>query len=537
MSANMSRVLLSFHYRARAGPPGDKLMKSNASSFGVRVALAAFILTFGASVLPAQTSPNDVAAEPQPPKDDTPREIIYPYYSLRDGANSTLQMMDRAPWPVEFTMAIHGTSGQTLTAKPVTIHPDDALDIDIRKVLSDLSADSGGDFAQGSVSLYFKGRGNPLGGRMIVAGKSETWNLGPVWRENEFGYSMIPEQLETFWWDLGGSRDAEINVDNIANENVSADLFLDFQGKRHAAPLLRFAPHEMKRISVTQVLAQMGLTAYQAPYGGLSIISHSPSPVLVAQGLLTDTGLAGKAGLIFPLPQMQVASALHATGVPISVPRADSPFAGTGNYTPHLFVRNLLGSEQTVTVTIEYPGETGPQQTVLDPIKINGYTTQEIRLDSYYDRLPLPLPYCAVRIQYNGPPGSLIAEGFTVEEDSGWVSYMGFRNEGDGYAASLSSYWSISDKKDFYIFFTNMSGENCRIGFRLEADDVTYFVPHLVLNPHETTYVSLRELRDRQEPDVKGHKIPPHATEGRLFYNRMDNVPIMGRPMELPRKK
>jgi hypothetical protein len=511
----------------------------NASNFGIRAvaAITLLVLTFGVHALRAQDPQNNSAPDHQPPKDDAPREIIYPYYSLRDGADSTLQMMDRSPWPIEFTVAVHGTSGQTLLAKPMTINPDDPLDVNIREVLRDLGADTQGDFAEGSVSLHFKGKGNPLGGRMIVTGKSETWNLGPIWRENESGYSMIPEQLNTFWWELGGSRDAEISVDNIADEDVSADLFLEFQGKRHAAPQLRFAPHELKRISVTQVLAQMGLTAYQAPYGGVSIISHSPQPVLVAQGLLTDTEVGRKNGLTFPLPQMQIANALHATGIPISVPRADSPFAGTGNYTPHIIVRNLLNTEQTVTVTVEYPGENGPRQTLLDPIKINAYTTQDIRLDSYYSRLPLPLPYCAVRIQYNGPPGSLISEGFTVEEDTARATYMGLRNEGDGYAASLSSYWSISDKKDFYIFFTNMSDEKCRIAFRLDADDVKYFLPHLVLNPHETTYLSLREMRDRQEPDGLGHKIPATATEGRLFYNRMDNVPIIGRVMELPRRK
>ena len=473
----------------------------------------------------------------QLPNDDTPREIIYPYYSLREGFDSKLEMMDRAPRPVEFRMAIHGISGQTIWAKPMTIQPNEPLDLDIREVLTDLSADTHGDFSEGSLSLHFKGKGNPLGGRMLVEGKYVSWNLGPVWKEGEFGQSMIPQRLDTFWWDLGGTRDVEIRVDNTSSEAVVADLYLDFKGKRHPSAPLHFAPYEMKHLDISQLLAQMGLTAYEAPLGGMSIVSRTAQPVLVAEGNITDSETKRITGLDFPLSQMQFASALHATGVPISTPRADSPFAGMGNFTPHVFVRNLLDSEQTVTITVEYPGVTGPDKAVLEPIRVGAFSTEDIRLDSYYYKLPLPLPYCALRIQYNGPHGSLIGKVTTVEENTGKVSDMVVRNEWDGYAGGLASYWSIGDNKEIYVFFTNMGDKVCRIGMRVDAGGVQYFVPHLMVDPHETTYISMRDLRDKQEPDVRGHTIPKDVTEGRLFYNRLDDVPLEGRIMELPRRK
>lgn len=484
-----------------------------------------------------QSGPGNPQTSIRPPDEDAPREILYPYYSLREGYESTLVMMDRAPRPIEFTMAIHGISGQTIWAKPRTIQPDERLELEIKKVLEELSADYRGDFSEGSVSLHFKGKGNPLGGRMIVEGPAESWNLAPVWRDDEFGQSMLPERLDTLWWELGGARDAEITIINTIGEPVSADLYLDVQGKRHAAPPLHFASHEMKRLSAAEVLAGMGLTTYQAPLGGLSIIPHASKAVLAAQGKLTDPETGRMTGLPFPLPQLQRTNALHATGVPISIPRLDSPFAGLGNFTPHVVVRNLLDSEQTVTLTVEYPGENSPQQTALAPVRLAGFTTQDIRLDSYYSALPLPLPFCAIRIQHNGAPGSLIAEVLTVEENSNEVEPIGATNEGNGYAGSLASYWGIDDETDFYVFFTNMGDKVCRVGFRVDAGGIQYHLQRFQLNPHESTYISLRELRDRQEPDIKGHTIPPNATEGRLFYIRLDLVPIMGRVVELPRRK
>ncbi len=472
----------------------------------------------------------------QLPDENTPREIVYPYYSLREGTESTLYLMDFARRPIEFTIAVHGISGNTVWAKPKTIHPQEDLEIDFRRLLRDLSADVQGDFSEGSVSLHFKGTGNPLGGRMIIQDPEGIWNLGPVWREGESGQGMIPARLDSLWWELGGSRDAELKVVNTSGKAVVADLFLDVQGTRHAAPPLRFGPYGMRQISITEVLAQMRMTAFSAPAGGVRIVVRDSSPVLIAHGKLVDPERSKSVRMVFPLPQLELASALHATAVPISVPRVDSPFAGTGNYTPHVIVRNLLDSPQTLTLTVEYPGETSPQQKVLSPILLPGFTTRDISLDNYYYELPLPLPFCALRVQYNGPPGSVIAQVVAANEDTGEMEHVVVANEGNGYAGSLVSYWAIDDQTDFYVFLTNMGDKRCRMGFCVEAGGVEYYLTDLALGPRETKVISMRELRDRQRPDFRGNMIPAHASEGRLRYTRMDNVPVMGSVLTLPRR-
>jgi hypothetical protein len=71
--------------------------------------------------LPAEPLSPQTAAKP--PDENTPRELVYPYDSLRDGAQSMLSMMDRAPRPVEFTVAIHSQSGRTVVSQTKTIGP------------------------------------------------------------------------------------------------------------------------------------------------------------------------------------------------------------------------------------------------------------------------------------------------------------------------------------------------------------------------------------------------------------------------------
>jgi hypothetical protein len=506
------------------------------SSAVIIIAAAAVAFTWWIPRLPAQAQEGSRPSKFRTPDDDTPREIVYPYYSLRDG-DSFLVLMDRAPRPIEFRVAIHGASGQTVWSKPMTIQPQERLELNIKQLLTDLSVDYRGDFYEGSVSLHFKGPGSPLGGRMGVETPEGVWNLGPVWREDPGGQTMIPTQLNTLWWDLGGGRDALLNLVNVSSEPVAADLFLEFQGTRHPAQPLQFAPHEMKNVSVTELLAGMRLTAYKAPVGGISIVSHTPTPVLVARGKLTDPESGKVVGMILPPPQMEIASAFHASGLPISVPRADSPFAGTGNYTPHLYLRNLLDSEQTVTLTVESPAEGGTQLTPLPLIKLPGYTTQEVRLDSYYNSLPLPLPFISLRIQYNGPPGSVIGHLVDVNETNNDAQSILLANEGNGYAGSLASYWSLDDDTDFYVFLTNMGDKPCGVGFQIRTAEIEYHLTRLKLDPRETKVINLRELRDKQEPDFRGTVIPAQATEGRLYYIRMDEGPLMGRVVVLPRRK
>jgi hypothetical protein len=493
--------------------------------------------TLGSSSFARQEEQAPAEPEVKKPNATTPREIVYPYYSLREKYQSTLVLMDRAPRSIQFRIAIHSQSGRTVWSKPMTIQPQERPEISLAKLLDDLHVDYRGDFEQGSLSIHFKGPGNPMGGRLMVEGPDEELNIGPVWKEDEAGYGMIPKELDSLWWDLGeDGRDARIVVTNTSSDPVTADLYLDFQGKRHPAAPLKFDPHASREISVKEALEALGVAAQRVPAGGISIVPRDGKAVLAAQGKMTDFRHGYSTTMDFPLPQLQSTNALHASGVPIGPPSADSPFADQGSSIPHVIVRNLLDSEQTVTLTIEYPGKTQPQRTALEPLRLPAYTTQDISLDAHFSELPLPLPFCSIRIQHNGPPGSMMAKVLSDDTENSELDDVRVANEGNGYAGSLASYWEIGDDTDTVVFLTNMGDKDCRVGFRVETGGVTYFLTNLRLVPHETRYVSLRDLRDKQQPDLQGTRIPSTVTEGRLSYIRLDLVPMMGRIVEVSRR-
>ncbi len=174
-------------------------------------------------------------------------------------------------------------------------------------------------------------------------------------------------------------------------------------------------------------------------------------------------------------------------------------------------------STERVTVTVEYPGETGTEQTTLAPISLGAYSTQDISVDMAALQLPLPLPSCSIRVQYSGPPGSAVGEVVSIEQRRNLVIDGRLANEGDGWAGSGASPWHLDKETESILFLTDMSDKPARIGFQVQANGVHYYVTDLKLKAHETRAIDVRLAyggRDVQQLDFKKHVTPANATDG-----------------------
>jgi hypothetical protein len=104
-------------------------------------------------------------------------------------------------------------------------------------------------------------------------------------------------------------------------------------------------------------------------------------------------------------------------------------------------------------------------------------------------------------------------------------------NEGNNWAGSGANPWHLDQNTDSVLFLTNESDKPCPIGFAVTAGGIRYYLIKLKLNPHETRAIDMRTLRDAQQADFKGNKIPASAADGGVDWIRLDNLPIMGRMM------
>ncbi|MGH9351214.1 MAG: hypothetical protein ACRD2G_03490 [Terriglobia bacterium] len=404
-----------------------------------------------------------------------PREVDFPYYSLKDGFESTLMLVSDSPKPVDLTIAIRGLRGKMLLTG-TTIQPQAKLAIDLASTITKLGGDPESLFAEGSVSVYFMGTIMPVVGQMTVTNPvlGLTHQVDMV--ENDPGRSDIPPVLNGVWWGFGGGDDATVAVSNTSDKSIFADVYLDFQDARHAlnTPLL-FAPGETKVLDVAKLLASIGANPAGVPEGGITIVQRGPNPALIASGKITDPASGFSSTMDFPDPELQHLSALHATGLPIGTPTADSPYAGAGTFVPHVVVRNLSSATQTVTLTVEYPqpafsGGARPSMTdalgpmaadgkpsspvervIWSSLPVPGYTTEDYSLAAVMSQLPLPLPFCSIRVQYSGQAGSMIAEISSVDPYTDFVVDARPQNEGNRWAGSGGNPWHL-DKVNYAMY-------------------------------------------------------------------------------------
>lgn len=193
------------------------------------------------------------------------RELDFPYYSLRGGFSSTLNLVSDSPRPLDFSMVLHSLDGETLLAPLMTIQAGAKLPIDLRSLLTSLHTDPSGAFGEGSISIYFEGTIMPLVGQLTMTNPAERLVHESEMVENDPGRSDIPAVLNGIWWGLSGGRDARIMVANMSGNSVTADVFLDFQGKKHMSTPLVFNPNETKVLSVAQLLDDLGVSASRGP--------------------------------------------------------------------------------------------------------------------------------------------------------------------------------------------------------------------------------------------------------------------------------
>ncbi len=381
-----------------------------------------------------------------------PRELDFPYWSLQGGFVSTLNLVSDSPQPIPLTIAIHDDAGDSVFST-ATIQPEQKLALDLRTLIVNAGRDPS-VFNEGSVAVYYTGTIMPVVGQITLINSQLHLANESEMVENDPGRSDIPAVLDGLWWGLAGGRDARIVVSNMGGQIATADVFLDFEGQSHKAAPITVPAFGTTTLSIAELLNDLGYSPSQVPAGGITIIQRGTNPTLIAQGQVLGPASGFSSTLEFPDPARQEANALDATGLPVGTPSAGSPYFGAGYFTPHVIARNLTSQPEFVTVTVEYPKSSfwnsanwpgGPANPMVryagplkkgqkdpnaafenkpnpDPSTLTGqFTVASLPVAPYSTvdypinaTLPAGVPFCSIRIQYSGPPGSVIAQAASV---------------------------------------------------------------------------------------------------------------------------
>ncbi|MGH9437233.1 MAG: hypothetical protein ACRD22_04880, partial [Terriglobia bacterium] len=231
-----------------------------------------------AAAPPASQDSQDSSSMEMPAK--APREFDFPYYSLRDGFESTMFLVNHSSATLRLRIAVHGLDGEAVRST-ASIQPGQKLSLPVRGLLKKQGEDADGPFGEGSIAIKYKGGMMAVVGQMSIQNSALSLIHESEMTENDPGMSDVPQALNGLWWGLGGGREAFVYVSNTAARPVIADVFLDFLGARHASQPLIFRGHETKVLSIAALLNGMNLSPSQVPEGGITIIPRG-GPALIA---------------------------------------------------------------------------------------------------------------------------------------------------------------------------------------------------------------------------------------------------------------
>ncbi|MGH9435492.1 MAG: hypothetical protein ACRD06_05785, partial [Terriglobia bacterium] len=100
-------------------------------------------------------------------------------------------------------------------------------------------------------------------------------------------------------------------------------------------------------------------------------------------------------------------------------------------------------------------------QYALPSFTLAGYSTEDVSLATAINELPLPLPFCSIRIQYSGASGSMEADVSSVESGNNLIVDARAENEANGWTGSGANPWHLDKGTDSVLFLTNMSDKPC----------------------------------------------------------------------------
>ncbi|HEV2417353.1 MAG TPA: hypothetical protein VGX94_06085 [Terriglobia bacterium] len=98
-----------------------------------------------------------------------PRELDFPYYSLKDGYEAKLLLVSDSPQPVDLTIAIRNSAGGMLTTT-ATLQPQAKLPFDLAATITSLGGDPTGPYSEGSIAVYYMGTIMPVVGQITAGG-------------------------------------------------------------------------------------------------------------------------------------------------------------------------------------------------------------------------------------------------------------------------------------------------------------------------------------------------------------------------------
>ena len=448
------------------------------------------------------------------------------YYSLRAGLHATLMLNNKGPLPLDVHAALYSLGGAQRAAPTLTVPGNSFREVDLRDWV-------GGDesFAEGSLQVSYSGADLMLGAQVYLL--DERRSLAFEEKLSEPAVQFASARLESVWWLPSPRTEARLLVSNTSDAALSVTARVDGTAPRQFEPaVFALAPHETRVLDVlTDLVGARDGALNQA--GGVSL-THTGAPgALLARMLIQEPAAGYSAWARFTDPAKGKSANYQGAGLRLG------SVAGE-RLTPVVVARNAGASETIITGRIPYTLKDGSTGTLTLPalhLQPGAAGTFDLAAALASSRIEREAATAGLEFEYTGAPGEVLMAAQSVSQSLNHVFQVPLWDLEAQRSATGGYPWKIEGDTSTFIYIKNVTDRPQQYFLQLNytgADGTiagTYATGLKSVAAGQTVTLDLRELRDRQVPDAKGHTIPPAATRGQLHWSMRgaENLVLVGR--------
>ena len=433
-----------------------------------------------------------------------------PYFSLRDGMDSTLTLNNLASQPTVVNVTIFNTHGDAHALAPITLPPRAITELDLSKSVRDDS------FGSGNVEIAYNGQ-----------------------------MMQVTAQVSIFSMDKRVDIESrEADMMDFASSSLAGILSMPQEGDKGYLAITNVASQSIDvRLSAGGRTSNITLSSRETRVINLKEELHAPSASLIR---LTDNGLPGdiiatayvlneKTGYSSAFWMVDPASAGSNTlagvhfwaGAP---PKASGFPKGTYFHSP-LLLANLSAAPVNAQVFINYTradssssgtSQINAQHENVGDLAIPPGGVQTLDLADAAAKLGSDdsINVNGFEVTYDGAPGSLIGH-LTSSDASGDYSFeIPVRDPAGKDITPSGSYpWTLQNGTDTTLHLMNTTDKKTWAIVEFRFPDGTKYDPdRITLQPHQALDLDIQKLRGSKQADIHNNLFAANEDHGQLVW-------------------
>lgn len=452
-----------------------------------------------------------------------------PYFSLKDGMNSTLTLNNNMPVQTTVMITVYSKSGKPLMVPPVTLKPSSIANYQ----LADLTANAGNDFDSGNIAIMYDG---PSMGVTCQVGIFDPKSRVSFESRDAGMMDFMSLKLNGIISLPDAKADSFVALTNIATHPVKVQWSI---GAAHDQLSLKSRETQVMNLTEAALrsLPNGNGNAHQVAPVLLQVQHDGEVGTIIATGFVLDLERGYSSD--FWLVDSATTPSNHLSAAHVRFGNADvtEGFPVGTSFRAPLALANVSSGAVTATVSADYTLEGKPQNLKLATVSLEPGEVKQLELSEEMVQFGVsgPVEDAGVDVDYDGAPGSVIASLTSVDQSGDFSFEVPVKDPAEMDHMPINSYpWTLENGTRTVVHLKNTTAEDqwAVLQFRF-PDGSTYNPDRIHLQPYETVPIDIQQLKDSRQKDVRKQVFPEKATSGQLVWFEETPKTIIGRAEHL----